>query len=152
VECSEGGAYVIENLRKGTYTLSFSRPGFATADRKVVLPYDDSEITVDVRLVSDTISGTVVDAEGEPLRGATVRAVNRHLAAPRRHPSTTADLPRESVVTGAGGRFLFESLHDGAYTFEISADGYEKATAEIVILGTRDLKVVLKRAAAQNRE
>jgi hypothetical protein len=114
-----------------------------------VLPSDESEITVDVLLQSDTISGKIVDADEQPLGKATVRAVNRHLAPPRRAPSTTAQLPNDPILTGPGGEFLFESLHDGAYTFEILADGYEKATAEIVILGTRNLKVVLKRAAAK---
>jgi peroxiredoxin len=146
VECRQDGTYLVGNLRKGSYTLTYACPGFATAERKVVLPTDDSERTVDVVLTAGTISGQVVNAEGRSLSGAAVRAVNRHLAAPRRFPSTTSGLPRDPVTTGDDGRFRFESLPEGAYTFEISAQGYEKATAEIVILGTCDLKVVLKQA------
>jgi peroxiredoxin len=147
VTCHADGTYLIENLRKGIYTLTFSRPRFATVERKVVLPADDSEVRIDVMLSSDAIGGLVVDADDQPLAGATVRAVVRHLAPPRRHPSTNDHLPREPITTQDDGRFLFEGLWDGAYTFEISAQGYEKATTEIVPLGTRDLKIVLQRPA-----
>jgi protocatechuate 3,4-dioxygenase beta subunit len=128
--------------------LTFSRAGFATAERHVVLAADESEIAVDVTLTADRIAGQVVDGEGSPVAGANVRAVWRHLNPPARYPAADRDLPTP-VTTDAKGRFVFESRQEGAYTFEVTANGYEPATAEIVNLGTGDLRVVLKKRAAQ---
>jgi hypothetical protein len=146
VTCHADDTYLIENLGKGIYTLTFSRPRFATVERKVVLGSDGDEAAVDILMSSDTIGGLVVDSEDQPLPGVTVRAIVRHLAPPRRQPSTNDHLPRDSIATHDDGRFLFEGLWDGAYTFEISAEGYESVLAEIVSLGTRDLKIILKRS------
>ncbi|HLJ12074.1 MAG TPA: carboxypeptidase regulatory-like domain-containing protein [Planctomycetaceae bacterium] len=148
IRCDDDGRFELGNLRKGTYSLVFTRPGFASAERKVWLSADDSEITADLALnFGDAIAGQVVDSDGLEVRGASVRATRRHLDP--KHPNywTTAHLPDGPIAVHSDGRFEFEGLYEGTYTFEVSAAGYEPLTLEMIKPGSRDLKVVLKKAA-----
>lgn len=143
VICDADGNYDITDLRKGTYTLTFSRPGFAAAERKVTLPADDSAIVTDVDLTRTIIAGQVVDAAGRSIPRATIRATFRHLKPPAKYPAADRDLPGP-VIADDNGNFVFESPVAGAYTLEVSANGFPPYIAEIIPLGTRDLKIVMK--------
>ncbi|MBS0263054.1 MAG: carboxypeptidase regulatory-like domain-containing protein [Planctomycetes bacterium] len=143
------GSYEFSGLRKGTYRLSFSAPGVARVERKVLLETDDAITAVDVSLQSDTIRGQVQDETGEPFSGVSVRVVLRHLAPPQKYPTTTSGLPREPIMTDSDGRFVLDQLPAGAYTLEFSVAGFDKAEVELVSVGTRDLSVVLPAAKPQ---
>jgi hypothetical protein len=140
----ETGRFELAGLRKGTYVLTFTAAGFAAQEREVRLVSDDAEISLDlVMRQGDRIEGTVVDSDGRPVIGATVRALHRHFdpAAPERH--TTASLPGGPATTDQQGRFRFERLYAGAYTFEVTAEGFPKTTVELVPAGKQDVEIVL---------
>lgn len=140
------GRYAIEGLRKGRYVVTFRRPGFAAVERDVLLADEFAEVVLDAELSPDTIAGQVVDDAGAQIRGATIKVTWRHLAPPRKSPATTANIPRQPAVADERGQFHLDQLYEGAYTFEISAPGYETSTIELVPLGRRDLKITLKPA------
>ncbi|MFN0051952.1 MAG: carboxypeptidase regulatory-like domain-containing protein [Planctomycetales bacterium] len=147
VSSDADGRYLLSVLSKGTYRLVFARPGLATAERTVAVGDNHADVDLDLEMTGDTIAGQVVDAEENPIPGATIRAVRRHLAPPRRHPSTTSNLPSDPVESDDRGRFLFTGLYEGGYTLEILAPGFELKSVEIVKSGTRDLQVQLNRGA-----
>ena len=64
---------------------------------------------------SGTLRGKVVNAENDPVVGATV----------------TIESTDNKATSGVGGTFEFESLGDGNYTIIVSADGYQPASREI---------------------
>ena len=82
---------------------------------------------------------------GRALRGASIRATQRHLKPYRTNYWTTAHLPNDAIGVGDRGQFAFEGLYEGAYTFEIVAEAYQKAIIERIEPGTMDLKIVLKK-------
>jgi hypothetical protein len=142
------GRYEISALQKGEYRVTFSRAGYASSEREVLLANDDSKLVdMDVTLIrGDTIAGRVVDAAGLAVKGATVRALHRHVEP---HPPswwTTAHVPRRPIGVVDEGRFQFDDLYEGAYALEITAAGFEKVTVEGVKPGTTDLKVVLQKS------
>jgi hypothetical protein len=150
-ESESPGRYELSALRKGEYRLTFSRPGYASIEREVVLAADDSEVDdLDVTLLKgDTIAGQVVDAQGLEVKGALVRALHRYVEPNPRHWTTTAQVPHRPIGVGNEGRFQFNQLYEGMYTFEVTAEGYEPVTVKAVAPGTTDLKVVLESKAAK---
>ncbi|MGA8325895.1 MAG: carboxypeptidase-like regulatory domain-containing protein, partial [Candidatus Cybelea sp.] len=61
--------------------------------------------------VTGNIGGTIKDASGAPLAGATVQAVS---------PSET-----RTATTDAGGHFIILSLAPDTYTLNLSKEGYQ---------------------------
>lgn len=76
---------------------------------------------------------------------ASIRATQRHLKPYRTIFWTTAHLPQNALIADDEGQFAFEGLYEEVYTFEISDDGFEKATVELIEPGAKDVKVVLKK-------
>ena len=79
------------------------------------------------------------------MRGASIRATQRHQKPYRTNFWTTAHLPQEAIGVGDRGQFAFEGLYDGAYTFEVVAEGYAKTPIERIEPGATNLKIVLKK-------
>jgi hypothetical protein len=148
-EAESPGRFEIPALRKGEYRLTFSRAGYASIEREVVLARDDSVVSdLDVMLMKgDTIAGRVVDGTGLAVKGAMVRALHRHVDPHPAHWTTTAHVPHRPIGVGDEGRFQFDDLYEGAYTFEVTAAAHESATIKAVKPGTTDLMVVLQRKA-----
>ena len=69
-----------------------------------------------------TVTGKVVDADGQPLEGATVRGAG------------------QSVKTGADGTFTMEKVESYHYNFAISKPGYEALSVEVEV-GSQDLEL-----------
>ena len=114
--------------------------------REVVLATDESEVVLDVDFtVGDTIEGQVVDDEGRPIERATVKATMRHVESMPASSWTTEHLPARPALTDQGGKFEFDALYEGSYTFEITAAGFEPLILNAISAGTIDLKIVLKK-------
>lgn len=146
-ESLASGAFAINALPKGTYRMTVAAPGKARAVRVVQLADHESEAKLEIVLWgSDSISGKVTDAAGDVIAKATVKAVKRfedgQSQALDRY--TTEYLPQQPVSTNASGDFAFESLFEGLYVFEVSAEGYETTTTEPQPSGATDLRVILK--------
>lgn len=93
-----------------------------------------SNITADQALAPGlVISGTVRNASGNPVAGATVRLAPTSIAA----------------VTDADGRYLFKGLYPGSYTVSFSAFGYDPYTTPSTVLsGDRVLDRTMTAPAA----
>jgi carboxypeptidase family protein/TonB-dependent receptor-like protein len=79
----------------------------------------------------DTLAGAVLDQTGKAIPGAAVSVKNESSGA-----VTTEN-------TGADGRFSAAGLPAGAYTVEVSATGFNKATRTGVQPGAEDLSITL---------
>ncbi|PCR90931.1 carboxypeptidase regulatory-like domain-containing protein [Natrinema ejinorense] len=118
----DNGSYAIE-LESGEYALTVSAEGYEDATQNVTVEAN-STVTVDVSLEEDdgsepspdvgTVNGTVTDTDGAPIANATV---------------TVGD---EQTTTDDNGSYAIE-LEEGEYTLEITADGYENATANVTV-------------------
>ena len=131
-------------LPKGTYRVTITRPGFASVERRVVLPVAEPVKPLEIAMLpGDTIRGQVVDSAGKAIKGATIRATKRHHdpAAPKRH--TTEHLPRDPRTSNDSGQFTFDQLFEGSYTLEVTADGYQPVTSDPIPFGKQDVKIVL---------
>ncbi|GAA1349594.1 S8 family serine peptidase [Streptomyces beijiangensis] len=95
------GAYQI-HLSAGTYTITTGGYGFATRTDTVTIASGQTE-TLDLPLTAvahHTVSGTVLDVTGKPLKGATM---------------SFSDAPVASVTTGADGTYTFPAVAEGSY-------------------------------------
>lgn len=64
-----------------------------------------------------TVSGSVIDADGNPVEGATV------------------SLPGANVQTDTEGKYSIEGIEDGTYDLTVSKEGYQNATASVTVSG-----------------
>ncbi|HEX8174833.1 MAG TPA: TonB-dependent receptor [Pyrinomonadaceae bacterium] len=86
------------------------------------------------------LSGTVTDAQGARVQGASVKITNRDTALER------------DTVTDENGNFAAQLLPPGKYRAEISAQGFRSAVAEEVIVNvaqTATLDIMLEAATVQ---
>ncbi len=147
IDTDDIGAYTIDKLAKGSYIMKVVVPGKPRITNSISLLSHESKAEWNVDLAgSDYISGKVTDAAGYPVHKALVKAVNRYPTqkALDAGQHTTEFLPSEAQATSLNGQFSFESLHEGAYQFEVSAEGFETTTTEPVPAGTPLLRVILK--------
>jgi hypothetical protein len=86
---------------------------------------DEPRVDLDIVVRGGMITGTVIDGEDRPLRGASVLAT----AEGGDSPGTTG------VVSDAEGRFQIDGLEDGTYRVTASAPGYRIATVHPVAIG-----------------
>jgi|GEM_PF-2668446 len=153
VEANSKGDFEFKQLPKGTYELTISSAGRARTTRQVDLINNDSRASVTVDLSQgDSIKGRVVDASGKAIPIARVRPQHRHVPSDLPHVHTTANLPRKEATTDQNGAFVFESLFDGDYVFEVSADGFEQLKTERIPAGTENAKIVLTSINQTGRE
>jgi beta-lactamase regulating signal transducer with metallopeptidase domain len=140
------GQFELSGLPNGVYLLKFHLPGRAYVERRVVVPSADSDATIEFDMSQlDGIEGRVVTKAGEPLAGAEVRILYRHHLIERDHPRTTsADQPPPATTDGEG-RFKIENLQTGAYTLEISHEGFAAGELKRIPAGTRDAVVTLSK-------
>ncbi|MFO0821167.1 MAG: carboxypeptidase regulatory-like domain-containing protein [Pirellulales bacterium] len=142
----DDGTFAVAKLRKGAYRLTFSVAGLAREERLVYLLEDNSPLRTDVLLhQGGSINGQVVDSAGQPIAGAQVKAIQRHLDARRPSIHTTAHLPAGSQTTNAEGTFSFDSLYAGGYTLEASAAGFVSKTQGPIPAGWQHARFVLRR-------
>ncbi|MFF1968271.1 S8 family serine peptidase [Streptomyces sp. NPDC058232] len=95
------GAYQL-HLPAGTYTVTTSGYGFASRTDTVTIEVGRTA-TLDLALTAvahHTVSGTVLDVTGKPLKGATVKFT---------------DAPVDAVITAADGTYTFPSVAEGSF-------------------------------------
>ena len=148
VQTTANGDFIIDKLPAGTYLITIAVRGKANATRVVHLVNDEETKELDVDLLfDDTISDKVTNADGDVIPNAIVKAVKR-LKPPSMliKAATTRPniLPQAPLQTNESGDFAYESLFEGFYVFEVSAEGYETTTTEPQPAGTTDLRVILK--------
>lgn len=135
-------------LPKGTYRMTVTRPGFASIERRITLPEVDIGKPLDFPMTpGDAITGQIIDTDGQPVAGATVKPTRRHNNARSPQQHTTEHLPRESAITDEDGQFRFANLFEGSYTLEVSADGFRPTLAEHVPIG--QVRMTLQRLAEE---
>ncbi len=118
----ENGAYMIEGLSEGTYTVKPTKDGrsFEPAQRTVTLP-PDAVATDFTAMPGFDITGSVVTVAGEPLGGVTL----------------TADAKTE--VTGQDGLWAFEDVPAGTYTVIPDRSGRVFTPSEMEITVNADV-------------
>src|SRR5262245_32727335 len=90
-------------------------------------------------LHADTLSGSIVDAQGLALVNANVRLLDR----------TSGE--QRSTVSGKDGRYSFDGIRAGLYVIEADAvDSALIGSREVNVRGNQTLDVTLKIAAAQS--
>jgi hypothetical protein len=119
------GRFVINGLAvPGSYTLTATMPGFASASVPVTLAANTAAPAVTIRLASrlGSLGGVVRDNRGLAFPGATVTATNGQGTF-----STTSE-------TGDGA-FLLTNLAPGSYSVTASAPGLSQQTALVTVQG-----------------
>ena len=123
------GAFAMEDVDPGTYSLRVSAQGFATTRRDgVAVAAGGSPNAVSVALdEGGTVAGRVVDTAGRPVPGARVMTQNLSLG--------IADF-RPPALSGEDGSFTVHSLGAGTYAFIAMADDRPGTTTTVVFDGT----------------
>lgn len=100
-----GGMVHVRGLLPGTYTVEVACTGAVAADRYPAVIVRDKEVREQVWQVAvgRTIAGTVLDASGRPVEGATLVA------------RTTAGKGPLAAVSDANGQFLLRGLRAGTH-------------------------------------
>ena len=108
------GRYLFGRLPDGTYTVSFSAPGYLahTAAAPVKLVKHHPVFGVDALLhPAASIAGAVTALDGTPIAGATIEVRDESGAG-------------ATATSDAGGNYLVGSLAAGNYVVQFSAPGY----------------------------
>jgi len=109
------GGFCSGPLASGSHFVVARHDGFADAVLSVVVAVGETRV-IELRLKSfpGRVSGTVTDAAaGTPITGATASLLYHTL------------IPIGKVVTGADGRYLFDTLQPGSYSLVFRAPGYQ---------------------------
>jgi uncharacterized protein (TIGR03067 family) len=144
-ETDQDGLFTVKDLPKGSYQVTVAAVGKPRVKRMVHLLHDEFTAGLDIVLSGgDRITGQVFDAAGKAVPVASIKAVKRYATqeAFDAGQHTTEHLPSE--IQCDRGRFTFDRLFEGAYQFEVSADGFETTTTEAVPAGFSGLIVILK--------
>lgn len=145
------GEFEFTGLSKGRYELVIAPAfGLAKTTKEFIVPSGESNVEVgEIRLQqSSEIIGVVVDESGTPIPNATVKAVARHFDPTNLDMETNANLPA-SQTTDADGKFHFQGLHVGAFSFVVKASGYSEARQAPVAAGKQDVSFQLKRTKTE---
>ena len=130
------GDYVLANLPAGTYTLTFAMTGQTSVVRSNVVVTSGSSTVVNATFTNGgtggTLSGTVVDTDGNAVSGVTVTVKKGTTQV------TTA-------TTDANGQYSID-LAAGTYSVQFSKTGFNSSTTSNVVItngGTKVLDVTL---------
>ena len=129
----ESGAYVLEGLQEGSYSIAAMGTDTAPIRKSVAITGDT---TVDLEAPPARISGVVVEAEsGRPLSEVGVRIEDGG-------PGTRFVT---MVTTDSSGRFSFEDLEPRTYRVAFQKAAYQADTRELVASEGADVRVELRR-------
>ncbi len=137
-QSDERGAYTLEGLHEGTYTVTASLAiAGGGSTRQTVTLTDDRNL--DLTIPSASLAGTVVEAGSHaPLDGASVEVDGGDAGAP---------VFFRALTTDSNGRFTLSDLEEKSYTLTFRRPGFqfEKRTASASEAGGQDLVVELTR-------
>jgi methionine-rich copper-binding protein CopC len=115
------GEFQFNDVAEGTneYNISIEKAGYVTATEAVpsVTAGSTADVGVLVLVTNATVDGKVVDENGNPVVGATVRLLDEN------------GIEVKTATTGADGGFHFESVGYGNYTLRMSASGFTEVTS-----------------------
>lgn len=125
VQTGPDGTFRIPDLRRGkTYKLVAKHPGHVEASTPSVQAPTLEPVHIELR-PARTLSGRVVDPEGEPVQGADVFWVEDfRLSVAGGMPDLAGGL-RSQAATDAEGFFEISGLEPGLIALEVSAPGYK---------------------------
>jgi 5-hydroxyisourate hydrolase-like protein (transthyretin family) len=130
----EAGAFVLEGLQEGRYTLMANSLSGGAPIRRTVDVAGDA--TVDLEAPPARLAGTVVEAEsGRPLGDVQVRMEEEDGG--RRFASVAS--------TDSSGRFAFEDLEPKPYRVSFQKPAYQVETRELAAEEESDVRVELRR-------
>ncbi len=125
-ETDSNGAYELEAVAPGTYTIATGGPTGLAPARSITV--GTSNLTVPaLQLGTAQLSGTVVDPSNNPVSGANVLLVNGPLA--------DSELG-SSASTDANGDFTLTSLVAGSYSLYIDAPGFPAMIEQVTVTAT----------------
>ncbi len=129
-----GGHFTLEGLMPGTAVLDAKLEGYAPADPmrlavRATVRRDDLVLALNV---ARTLTGRVVDADGEPVANAKVKAKR-----------VRSDVPFRSGKTSSDGTFEIEGLDGGPHTITVSVGGTNVTTLELAAIPDDPIELVL---------
>jgi hypothetical protein len=125
-----GGAYTLDSVRAGTYTLNVTAAGYiaqTTGNITVAAANVTRNFQLAVQPAGVTISGTVTDATDQSGIGGAVLRLRQN------------GVVIDSAVTTDAGGYSFDSVQAGTYTINITADGYIAQTTGNITVATTAL-------------
>lgn len=135
-ETGEEGRFIFKGLISGTYDIRVKAEGFAIQrERRIRLALADLELPGPIVLSrGETISGSVVDDQGEPVAGATVGFLKNSAfmglgIGSLIPPKDVTDLGGSVGETDEQGRFVSPPLSSGEY--DVSATRHDLAIGSI---------------------
>ena len=129
------GAYRLEGLQEGTYSLVASSMGGGGSIRKTVKVTGDT--TVDLEAPPAKIAGRIVEVEsGRPLGEAVVRVEQGGSGGFSMMMASDSD---------SSGRFVVENLEPRSYRVSVTRPGYQSETREITASEDSEVTIELRR-------
>ncbi|QNP90821.1 carboxypeptidase regulatory-like domain-containing protein [Corynebacterium lujinxingii] len=122
VQVGADGSLNVDGLRPGEYTVRIEAPGYEPVEQTINIgPGENKQLNVPGLVAKPgSISGDVIDDDGNPVAGATVT-----LTGPDGTPRT--------VQVGADGSLNVDGLRPGEYTVRIEAPGYEPVEQSVKV-------------------
>ncbi len=133
----DAGAFQIEGLKEGTYTLNASSMmGGGGSIRKTIKVTGD--MTVDLEAPPARIAGRIVEAEsGRPVAEAMVRA--------EQGGGAGGPFSMMASDSDSSGRFSVENLEPRSYRVSVTKPSYQAETRDVVASEESDLTIELRR-------
>jgi hypothetical protein len=141
-DAADDGTAVVEDVAEGRWFVVASAPGFAKhVLYGVTRGADGSGVDASaVLLRGTTFSGVVLDPGGAPAKGV------RLMLAPR--SPWPNDAERLRATTGADGRYRFDDVEEGVYSFSYEVKpGVVVDEAQVLVPGTSGLDVRMDEGA-----
>ena len=123
-ETDEDGAFEFRNLSAGEYTLTFEKEGFETISQDISLGDDDIQDVGTIVLeevVKATLSGYVVDINGDPIENVRIKVKGL----------TTGY--KNTAATDADGFFEFTELEEDTYVLVLKKKGYKRKNMTVSV-------------------
>jgi RNA polymerase sigma factor (sigma-70 family) len=117
-------------------------PGLSGFSRAILsaIGYRTPRIDIEMR-TTEPLSGRVVDAAKNPLRGAVIQPTAYEARGPETLNVIMPDVP--AFETDASGRFSVTRLYAGRWKFLVSAPGFASRVTEFVETGQSDVNIIL---------
>ena len=120
----EDGAFEFRNLSAGEYTLTCEKEGFETISQDISLGdseiYDAGTIVLE-EVVKATLSGYVVDINGDPIENVRIKAKGL----------TTGY--KNTAASDADGFFEFTELEEDTYVLVLKKKGYKRKNMTVSV-------------------
>ncbi len=147
---NEEGAFNIETVGPGVYQVQIAAEGYAWLWSEEMNTDESRPVTVAVTR-GGSISGRVINVQGEPVAGATVTALSRASGTMPRTKRVFAS-SEGSVQTQADGTYLLSNIASGVESIKVTQAGYCFATRGAISVHegrvTKNVDVVLTKGGS----